>query len=89
MIQAAEREGLTHMSAHTRTLRVTERELCRGTGTQDSTHQPLHGLTRTRGPGPTIGALSDTAGRSQRKPREADGWWSRCRGLTGWRGWLG
>ena len=38
VIQAAEREGLTHMSAHTRTLRDTEREV----GTQDSTHQPRH-----------------------------------------------
>ena len=80
VIQAAEREGLTHMSAHTRTLRDTEREV----GTQDSTHQPLHqgwpehgGLARPSGPWVTQPATG-----SQRKPTEADGWWSRCRGLT-------
>lgn len=61
--------GLTHMSAHTRTLRVTEREVGHW-GSTGPTHQHS-GLTRTQG------GLARPSGpvtrRARRKPGEADG----------------
>ena len=68
--------GLTHMSAHTRTLRVTEREVGHwGTGLYTPAQWPEHGR-----PGPTIGPC-DPAGQEKASRGR---WWSGR--LTGWPG---